>query len=165
MDRIGNLPSAMSSARGSPSLGRPTTSPRCPLSVATEAAIAIVGQFRKNDADDPEVFSAAYVRILQAFPADMVRAVADPITGIARERASPFLPAPSELLACLDRRMAPILAAQKRERERAETRRYLDGPAEAATLEERERAVSRYYDEVRPQLTLGELAEQARNSP
>jgi hypothetical protein len=152
MERIGSLPSVTSSTANARSLSQTTISPRSSQSVATDAAIAITGQFRKNDADDPEVFAAAYVRILQGFPDDVVRAVADPLTGIARERSSPFLPAPSELLACLDGRMAPILAAEKREREREEVRRYLERPVDVATPEERARAVKRWFDEIRPQL-------------
>jgi hypothetical protein len=79
-----------------------------------KAAIAIFGSFRKPEAEDPEIYLAAFERVLSSYPPEVVRDVADPVRGIAGEQT--FMPSQAELKAACDKRMAPILARQERER-------------------------------------------------
>jgi hypothetical protein len=82
--------------------------------MALKAAIAIFGSFRKPEAEDPEIYLAAFERVLSSYPPEVVRDVADPVRGIAGEQT--FMPSQAELKAACDKRMAPILARQERER-------------------------------------------------
>lgn len=106
----------------------------CSELLATKATIALLGSFRRNDADDVEVFTSAVIRILMGYPPEVVQSVADPLTGIAGEQT--FLPAPAEIKATCDRRYAPILARQERERRDEEFRRKrAEARAEEAAIE------------------------------
>lgn len=83
----------------------------------------------------------AYVRVLQAYTPEIVAAIADPLTGIAREQT--FLPSIAELTASLERRMAPIRADEEKRRRLAETENLLRQTAKP-TGEQRQRAVERW---------------------
>src|SRR4051812_5916086 len=106
MKLLGNLLPAMSRGQMSNASNASNASaPRgnlCSELQAARAAVALFGQFRRSDTDDPEVFHAAAKRIFMGFPEDIVLAVVDPLTGIARIQAAQnkiFLPLPAELLA------------------------------------------------------------------
>lgn len=108
---------------------------------AEKAAFAIFNSFRKSDADNPEIYLAACIRVLSAYPEDIMRAVADPITGIAGKQT--FLPSIAELKDALDQHMAPILARQKQEAEIARTRKIIDEGQVNHTPGEAERVMAR----------------------
>lgn len=136
MERLGNLLASISCGNASQH-GKPTSSEK----LCEKAALAICGSFRKTDADDPATTVTAYVRVLQAYPPDVVQAIADPLTGIAREQT--FLPSIAELTASLEHRMAPIRADEEKRRRLAETERLLRQSA-TPTGEQRQRAVERW---------------------
>lgn len=122
---------------------------------ATQAAFAIFSSFRKSDTDNPEVYLAAATRVLMAYPADIVTATADPLGGIAGEQT--FLPSIAELRASLERRMAPIRAAEEKRRRYAETEKLLRESANP-TPDQRERAFNRWEN------TKAEIAGKIRRS-
>jgi hypothetical protein len=74
-----------------------------------------------------------------AYPEEVVAAVADPLIGIAGKQT--FLPSVAELKAELDRRMAPIWAAQVRDRF---ARERLQRREERMTPEQRARALAHW---------------------
>jgi hypothetical protein len=161
MKPIGSLVSQTFSALTSNGSNGSNENPngRCSESQAARAALAIVGSFRRNDADDPQVLAAAFKRVLSGYPEAVVLEVADPLTGIAGKQT--FLPSPAELKAELDKRMDAVALRVRRERERNETQKLIAAATVQATPEERERAVRRYFDEVRPGLKAAELQAQA----
>jgi hypothetical protein len=132
-------------------------SPLCSRLHATRAAAAIIGSFRRNDADDAEVLVAAFVRILSAYPEAIVREAADPLTGIAGKQT--FLPSPAELKADLDARVDRDAARVRRERmleEQLRARREDSARAAGVTAEERERAVA-YWAQERAEMAVAEM--------
>jgi predicted Zn-dependent protease len=135
MEQLKNLLARISSGSASQQM-KPTSE-----SEALKAAAAIFGSFRKTDADDPSTMVTAYVRILQVYPPEVVQAIADPLTGIAREQT--FLPSIAELTASLERRMGPIRAAEEKRRRFAETAEFLRQSANP-THEQRESAAERW---------------------
>ena len=48
----------------------------------------LFGSYRRDDASDPEVYIAGVVRILSAYPLDIVSAVTDPLTGLPSKPSS-----------------------------------------------------------------------------
>lgn len=134
MDKIGNLVSLSSHAEKSKNERNEKA--------AEKAAFTIFSSFRKSDTDDPDVYLAACIRVLMAYPEEVMRAVADPLTGIAGEQT--FLPSIAELRASLDRRYAPILAKQRHEEEIARTREIIDAAPDRATDEQRDRAIEHW---------------------
>jgi hypothetical protein len=55
----------------------------------------LFGCYRKGDANDPETYTAAAAAVLAEFPADVIRAVTDPRTGLPRK--SQWLPTIKEI--------------------------------------------------------------------
>lgn len=47
-----------------------------------KAARLLLGCYRQGDANDPEVYITAVVRVLSAYPIDVVERVIDPVTGL-----------------------------------------------------------------------------------
>ena len=62
---------------------------------AAERARILFGCFRKGDANDPEVYTAAITAILAEYSPEVIQRVTDPRTGIPRKMK--FLPNPSEV--------------------------------------------------------------------
>lgn len=59
------------------------TSPaKCSLKFATMRAAILVGCFRKADAGDPEIYTAAVVAVLSRYPVEVAAAVTEPATGL-----------------------------------------------------------------------------------
>jgi hypothetical protein len=50
---------------------------------AAERARLLFGQFRKGDANDPQTYTASITAVLSRYPADIMREVTDPRTGLA----------------------------------------------------------------------------------
>lgn len=116
--------------------------PRPSESLAAKAATAILGQFRRSDSDDPEIYYHAFKTILLAYPESAVRRVAHPLRGIAGQQT--FLPSPAELKAALDKIIEAEAVKARRERELARTREFLTECG--VTPEERERAWARWQE-------------------
>jgi hypothetical protein len=117
----------------------------------------MLGSFRQSEQAkvDPTVFVPALAAMLASFPEDIVRAVTDPVRGIASEQN--WVPTLAELRHACERLMKPRQDAAKREAELRRTQALLAAPA-PATTEERERAYRDYMERVRPQLK-GEVAQ------
>lgn len=110
--------------------------------MAAKAAAAIMGFYRKADFAEPEVFVPGAIRVLSAYPEEVVRRVADPLTGIAGRQTFP--PSIAELKAECDRHMEPLRQeATRRERVERE-RRLLASCPEPPTPDERRRAVEEW---------------------
>lgn len=136
MDRIGNLVSLSSHG------GKSKSDNAKNEKAAEKAAFAIFSSFRKSDTDDPEVYLAACIRVLIAYPEDVMRAVADPINGIAGKQT--YLPSIAELKAELDHHITPILAEGEKRRRYAETEQLLKADPDNPTAEQRARAAERW---------------------
>lgn len=52
------------------------------MTAAKEGARRLLGCYRAGDANDPEVYIAAVVAVLAQYPADVIRAVTEPTTGL-----------------------------------------------------------------------------------
>jgi hypothetical protein len=97
----------------------------------------ILGCFRRSDADDPEIYVAAAVRVLMAYPSEIVATVADPLAGIAGKQT--FLPSIAELKAECDRRHAEVVRRVERQRcinEQIDRRRLIEDRSRRPTLEQ-----------------------------
>ena len=58
-----------------------------------EAARLLLGCYRSGDANDPDVYIAAVVRVLSGYPLDVVQRAIDPLTGIpSRMKWLPTIP-------------------------------------------------------------------------
>jgi len=64
------------------------------------AARTLLGCFRTGDANDPEVYVAAAVRVLSSYPLDVVRRVVDPVTGLPSR--SNWLPTVREIMSACE---------------------------------------------------------------
>lgn len=80
-----------------------------------KAARYLLGCFRTGDANDPEVFISAVIRILRAYPMDIVQKVIDPLDGIPGRQN--WLPTPHEVKAACDALYLPRLRAEQREKD------------------------------------------------
>lgn len=162
MDRIAGQLSAIlpvqTSSGFAPSSAIASSTDRCSELQAAEAAAVIFGSCRHTAADDPALFQAAYKRILMGYPADVVLATADPMFGVMREHV--WVPAPAELVAHLERRMAPRHEAAARARRWAESEALLKS-LEGVTPEARAR-MSAHWDEVRAAMQGKASAEEQR---
>lgn len=65
-----------------PQVGGPPQVSREKMAWATKQVNLFFGSFRKADADDPETFTAGCLRLFTAYPAEAVRHVIDPVTGL-----------------------------------------------------------------------------------
>lgn len=82
---------------------RPTTSSRessgsdrqLRLKLAAERTRLLFGCFRKGDANDPEIYTAAVAAVLSEYEPDVIVRVTDPRTGLPRK--TKFLPNPAEV--------------------------------------------------------------------
>lgn len=76
MDQIGKV----ASRELSNGLGR---SPKLPTSPEyLRAAKLLLGCSRTGEANDPEVYVSAVIKVLSAYPLDVVQRVVDPLTGL-----------------------------------------------------------------------------------
>jgi hypothetical protein len=120
----------------------------------------LLGSYRKGEANDPEVYVSGVVRILSAYPLDVVRRVVDPLDGLPSY--CDWLPKFSEVKAACDRINGPSVldrmlawdtrtAAQLAEREKiaalpAPKQSYSDFRAEMAArglpIEKRDKRIA-----------------------
>jgi hypothetical protein len=81
MDKVRYLPRRTGSSSGSGNSMSPP--PDNPAAYAAERARLLFGQYRKGDANDPEIYVATVAAILSDYPPETMRYVTDPRTGIA----------------------------------------------------------------------------------
>ena len=82
------------------SLPAPSTSARDRALFAAERAAILFGCYRKGDANDPEMYTAAITAILAEYAEEVIQHVTDPRTGLARK--TNWLPTVAEVdLACM----------------------------------------------------------------
>lgn len=65
-----------------------------------EAARMLLGCYRAGDANDPEVYISAVVRVLSGYPLDVVMRVIDPLTGLPSKLK--WLPTVPEILSACE---------------------------------------------------------------
>jgi hypothetical protein len=70
----------------------------------------LLGSYRTGEASDPEVYISGVVRILSAYPLDVVRRVVDPLDGIPSY--CDWLPKFSEVKAACERLAGPTVVAR-----------------------------------------------------
>ena len=80
MEKLPYLPPQINSLSGS---GASTTRLPEMMIYASERARLLFGQYRKGDANDPETYVASIAAILSDYPAETIRYVTDPRSGIA----------------------------------------------------------------------------------
>lgn len=90
---------------------------------AVSRAKILAGCYRKDDAADPETYSAALAAVLAEYPPDIVRRVTDPRTGLpSRQQWLPTIKEVHDACDELDQRERRFAEAAKREREQLEAR-------------------------------------------
>ena len=81
------------------------------------AAQRLLGSRRKGEANDPDIYIAAIVRVLSAFPLKVVTTVADPLLSPLRHLK--WLPEASEVLEACEQLHRSNLARETREAQAA----------------------------------------------
>lgn len=131
--QIGALSRALiESSSGSVSSANPSTDPV----VAVERAKLMFGCYRKDDAADPETYSAAVAAVLAEYGPDIVQRVTDPRSGLPSKQN--WLPTVKEVRdACeeIDGRRRRMAESAEREREQLSARKAF-GAKPRPTLEE-----------------------------
>jgi hypothetical protein len=126
---------ALSSNAVSASALSPNPPTLCTSETAIERTALLLGCYRKGDAEDPEIYSAAVAAVLSTYPDAIALKVTDPRSGIASR--SQWLPTVAEIRGACEKEMAPILAEEARRARRAEAERYLAGPEAGRVSEAR----------------------------
>lgn len=97
---------------------RTDSSPNLPTSInqsqqnyAAERARILFGCYRKGEANDPEIYTAATTAILAEYSAEVIQRVTDPRTGIPRKLK--FMPNPAEVAEACDQAKIAIAAEKK----------------------------------------------------
>jgi hypothetical protein len=128
---LNGLPTSTGSRHTGP-LEKSRTADRVTASYAAERARLLFGQYRRGDANDPDVYVTAVTAVLAGYTTATVHYVTDPRTGISsREKFAAFMPNPGEVkLMCDEVERRDIArrideyearsAAQLREREERE---------------------------------------------
>ena len=98
---------------------------------AAERARLLFGQYRRGDANDPDVYVAAITAVLACYSEAIIQEVTDPRTGIsATAKFAAFMPNPGEVkLHCDELAKLPPLHAWSNQYE-ARTKRQLEERAE-----------------------------------
>lgn len=84
---------------------------RCSPEIATQATRRLLGCYRRGDAEDPEVFTAAVALVLSEYPPEVVYRVTDPRSGIPA--TSKWLPTIQEVHEACEAAMRPIRDAER----------------------------------------------------
>ena len=108
----------------------------CSPETAVKRARLLLGCYRKGEAGDPDVFTAALVIVLQKYPESVVIAVTDPKNGVPSKQT--FLPSIAEMTAACEAKMAPVYAFQRRAA--ADAARAAEGPVTRTPQEMGDRA-------------------------
>jgi hypothetical protein len=121
----------------------PSPSPTCLPEVATRRAGVLLGCYRRGEAEEPEIYSAAVASVLASYPQQVAYRVTDPRSGLPGR--SQWLPTVAEVRAACEAEMALARDAAAREARRAETKRILDGAPSDVTR----RRVLKSFEELR----------------
>jgi hypothetical protein len=105
---------------------------------ATERARLLFGQYRRGDANDPDIYVASVAAILADYPTETIRYVTDPRTGIAANPINPNWTGPPDIAdvkrAC-EKHCGPTRRSAEREaaiRQQLDERKALPAPEERA---------------------------------
>jgi hypothetical protein len=116
----------------------------CAPETASILATRLFGCYRASEANDPEMFMIAAAAMLAQYPQPVAEKVCDPIRGLASK--SKFLPAIAEIREACELEMTWLDAVERREREREQTRRVLDGHKAPVGSPEHRRAVGAFAE-------------------
>lgn len=86
-----------------------------------ERTILMVGSFRRGDANDPEIYTAATAKVLSKYDRDVIDYVTDPVTGMAAR--GDFLPTIKELRDACEARSETLAREARRQRDLLEQHR------------------------------------------
>lgn len=75
----------------------------------------MVGSFRRGEANDPEVYTAAVAKVLAHYEPDVVDFVTDPVTGLAGE--TDFLPTIKQIRDACEARAETLRQKARRDRD------------------------------------------------
>ena len=100
------------------------TSTTCDPRTAARKAAQLFGCYPRNDANDPEIFITAATALLASYPEAVAERVCDPIRGLPAKNK--FLPAIAEIREACEREMVWFDTVERRERDRAHTRKVLE---------------------------------------
>jgi len=106
---------------------------------AADAAAKLIGCYPSGKPADPQTYVAAVTAVLADYPAEIVRHVTDPRTGLPRH--CKFLPTIAELADALEVEMVPYRRQWREERERKERAREREIAARALPDAQAERRV------------------------
>ena len=87
------------------------------LSYATERAELLFGCYRKGDANDPDAYVGAVAAVLSEYPAETIKFVTDPRTGIPSR--VDWMPTVGEIKRACEEHYGPVPARAVRRRDRA----------------------------------------------
>jgi hypothetical protein len=127
----------------------PRTFTPCSRQFAADRTEALLGCYRKGDAEDPVAYTKAVVTVLAAYPEDVVRWVTHPNFGLPGKVQ--WLPTVAEVKAACEAQMAPRYELARQQRAAQDRARMLTPPV--VTQEQRDRAIEHWEREVRPKLS------------
>jgi len=76
--------------------------------MAAKFCALLMGQFKRNDADDPEIFTRALIAVMQQYPVVVLEEVCSPINGLATKGT--FLPSLFEIREACNETMRVMIA-------------------------------------------------------
>lgn len=100
----------------------------CSAEIVTACVERLVGCYRKGDAENPDVYTAALAVMLADYPAAIVQKVTDPRTGLPGR--SQWLPTVAEVRHACELEMKPLRDEEARRRRREESERVLAAESE-----------------------------------
>lgn len=109
----------------------------CGRSKAAERAMILLGCYRKGEAADPEIYTAAVIDLLSRYPALVVEAVTEPSRGLPAKLK--WLPTIAEIKEACEAEMAPIRRQEARDaaqREQAMRPPMLEDRSQRPTYDE-----------------------------
>jgi hypothetical protein len=99
-------------------------SANCEPERAAARATLLFGYYPRNEANDPEIFITGATAMLASYPEIVVERVCDPIRGLPAK--SKFLPSIAEIRSSCELEMVWHDAVERRDRDRAHTRKVLE---------------------------------------
>lgn len=111
--------------------GRLTSASKCSaqqLAMTARYAKQLLGCYRTGDANDPEVYTDAIIRVMSAYSEDILIRITDPLTGLPSKLE--WLPKPAEVLKACEEIEGPRRRArewEQRAQEQLAERKALEG--------------------------------------
>ena len=106
----------------------------CEMPCAMQSVRALLGCYRKGDAEDPTTYVTAIATMLTEYPEVVVKAATDPRTGV--QRACKFLPTFFEVRQACEDQMRPITDRFREEQRRAAEETFDHPPEHRARMTE-----------------------------